>query len=356
MADWTANAGHSYEYWRVDPASWRDKEPLGLVTSCSITRDDSDVRGSADLEVGGDVSSEFYVREYLVVEQPPGSGITERFCLGTHLVQTPTLEYTAGRVKRKLTAYSPLLELQDTRPPIGYTSAAGTNVVSQARWICRTHGRLPVVAPSASGAITEPLVAADDDTWLTYMSALLAKAGLTYMLDPYGRISFAPEPGPLLSPVWTYTDDNSSILMPDVTEEYDWFGIPNVYEAVLSKNDTCVAGSYENDSPASPLSTASRGRRVVERDTSPDVPDTATAADLANYAAKKLRELSVVERTVEYSHGYNGVNWGDGVTLDYTRHGLRAQGRVVKQVIDCDTRCLVEETASYTESLWGVAS
>lgn len=351
--DFTANAGHTYQYWTVDPVSWRDRERLSLVRSCQITRDESELMGSAEIEMGEDVSSETYIREYIVIESPPGSGETERFCLGTHLVQTPTYRYNGKTVTRSMTCYTPLLELRDSMPPIGYTVPAGANISGMAEQLCKSNCRAPFLPRASGSVLDEPFVAADSDTWLSYISALLAKGKMKLSVDVYGRVCARPDRdvGALL-PSWRYTDDNSSILMPDVTEEYDWYGVPNVYEAVLSKSDAFIVGRAVNDSEASPLSTATRGRIVLVRDTSPDVADGATQEDLANYAKTKLMDASRVERTIEYEHGYNTVTVGDGVELDYTRHGLRARGMVSSQTINCDTGCIVSETARYSENLW----
>ena len=51
-----------------------------------------------------------------------------------------------------------------------------------------------------------------------------------------GRILFAPEQDvSSLQPIWTYNDDNSSILYSDISVDHDLYGIPNVVEVVYSK-------------------------------------------------------------------------------------------------------------------------
>lgn len=354
MADWTASAGHTYEFWRVNPTTWRDVEPVKNVLSCSITRDDSDLMGSVDMEIDSDIEQEIYIRAYLIVEQPPGSGITERFCLSTFLVQSPTRAMNGKRTTRSLTCYPPTIELQDTKPPIGFTVAKGMNIASIAAQLCRSHCRAPIIETSSSAVTSDPVIASDDDSWLTFIKAVLEKGDLEFAIDEWGRFSFPPKrEASALRALWTYTDDNSSVLLPEVTDERDWFGIPNVYEAVMSSNDSSVTGRAVNDSPSSPISTVNRGREVYERETSPDIgKENPTAEDLSNYARNKLKELSKVERSVDYSHGYNSVKVGDTVEVNYTRHGYTAKGVVTSQVINCDTACTVEETVKFTEDLW----
>ena len=61
-----------------------------------------------------------------------------------------------------------------------------------------------------------------DETWLDYISSLMAYSKYYYMLDEMGRVLFAPSQsiGSLQS-VWTYDDDNSSILYPDIYDDFD---------------------------------------------------------------------------------------------------------------------------------------
>ena len=39
MTDWTKSMTQTFEYYEVDPISWKDKKRLTEVTGSSITRD-----------------------------------------------------------------------------------------------------------------------------------------------------------------------------------------------------------------------------------------------------------------------------------------------------------------------------
>lgn len=56
-----------------------------------------------------------------------------------------------------------------------------------------------------------------------------------------------------LQPVWTYTDDNSSILYPDMSVEHDIYGIPNVVEVYYSGSHDNYFARVVNDDPNSPI-------------------------------------------------------------------------------------------------------
>jgi hypothetical protein len=194
-----------------------------------------------------------------------------------------------------------------------------------------------------------------NDTWLTFISDLIGNAKYSFGLDELGRILFAPKQDTAaLQPVWTYDDGNSSILYSDVTMDHDLYGIPNVVEVVYSYGAEIYQTRVVNDDPNSPISTVNRGREILHRVTNPQLSGVPTERQLDEYARQVLRELSSIEYTVSYSHGYCPVRLGDCVRLNYKRAGLNGiKARVVSQSITCDASCKVSEKAVFTTKLWG---
>ena len=124
--DWTKSMQQTYEYYKVDPDSWRDSEQLLNVTASSIVFDDStDTKASATIDIVGE-SEECYVRIYLVAIQ---NGGTFKEPLGTFLVQTPTKKFNGKYTSETLDAYSPLTELKEKYPPIGYALLKNTPII-----------------------------------------------------------------------------------------------------------------------------------------------------------------------------------------------------------------------------------
>ena len=69
MADWTSSMEQTYEYYEVDPATWKDKKRLTNIKSSSINRDSSvDTLGSASIEIV-DMVGACYIRIYFVTIQ-----------------------------------------------------------------------------------------------------------------------------------------------------------------------------------------------------------------------------------------------------------------------------------------------
>lgn len=352
MADWTSSMQQTFEYYIVDPGTWKDKQLLENVKSSDISRDsDAETLGSATIDVTESIG-ECYVRIYLITIQ---NGIREKHPLATVLVQSPSTSFD-GRISTvSMDAYTPLLELKESLPPLGYSILKGENIMDTAYLLVREHVRAPVVKASCEDTLTYDFVAETDETWISYLSDLISNAKYQFDLDELGRILFAPKQDTAaLQPVWTYSDDNSSILYADIDIDHDIYGIPNVVEVIYSNNNGYYYSRVVNDDENSPTSTVNRGREIVHRTTNPDLTGEATQEQIDEYAEKLLRELSTLEYTVTYTHGYNGVRLGDCVRLDYSRAGLtNVKAKVISQTIKCEPGCPVTEKAVYTNKLWG---
>ena len=221
--------------------------------------------------------------------------------------------------------------------------------------LTQEHLRAPVVYTESDTTLNYDFVSNSDDTWMTFISDLIANAKYTFDLDEMGRILYMPtQDVASLQPVWTYDDGNSSILYSDISMNHDLYGVPNVVEVVYSQNDDFYYERVVNDDPNSPTSTVSRGREIIHRVTDPDLVGIPTSSQVKEYAEQLLRNLSSVEYTVTYTHGYCPVRIGDCVLLDYKRSGLsNVKAKVISQSIKCEPGCPVTEKAVITSKLWG---
>lgn len=352
MVDWLSSMQQTFEYYIVDPATWKDAKKIENVKSCSISRDsDAGTLGSASINITESVG-ECYVRIYLITIQ---NGIKERHPLGTFLVQTPSTSFNGKIRDLSMDAYTPLLELKETKPPLGYSVMKGTNIMTIARQLTQENTRAPVVPASCDTNLFSNFVAETDDSWLTFLTDLLLNAKYSYDLDEMGRILFAPEQDTAsLQPVWTYNDDNSSILYPNLNMDHDLYGIPNVVEVIYSHGNGYYYSRVVNDDPNSPTSTVNRGREIIHRVSDPDLIGDPTENQIDEYANRLLRELSSLEYTITYTHGYCPVRVGDCVRFNYSRADLKnIKAKVISQTIKCEPGCPVTEKAVFTNRLWG---
>lgn len=352
MPDWTKPMQQTFEYFVVDPGTWKDQSKLDKILSSTITRDEEEsTLGSATIDCT-DMIGECYVRIYLVTIQ---NGIKERHPLATVLVQSPKTGFD-GRVQSvSLDAYTPLIELKEKYPDIGYSILKGQNIMNIASRLTREKIRAPVVMGSDDAELYYDFIANLNDSWLSYLTDLIANAKFKFDLDEMGRVGYAPiQDVASLQPVWEYTDDNSSILYPQIDMERDMYGLPNVVEVIYSTNSSYLYSKAVNDDENSPISTVNRGREIVYRVTDPDIVGNPTQKQIDEYAKQLLRNNSCLEYTVTYTHGYCPVRIGDCVLLNYRRAGIEnIKAKVTNQTIKCEPGCPVSETAIFTTKLWG---
>lgn len=351
MVDWLSSMQQTFEYYVVDPGTWKDATLIKNAKSSTITRDlDAETLGSANIDIN-DLVGECYIRIYLITIQ---NGVRDKHPLGTFLIQTPSSSFDGKTRSVSMDAYTPLLELKDGCPPIGYSVAKGENIMDSAYRLIQENARAPVIKAESSDTVFYDFVAEIDDTWLSFLSDFIANAKYSFSLDEIGRILFSPKQDTAsLQPVWTYDDNNSSILYPDFSMDQDLYGIPNVVEVIYSNGSSYYYARVVNDDVNSPTSTVNRGREIVQRINDPDLIGNPTENQIQEYAEQVLRELSSLEYTVTYTHGYCPVRIGDCVRLNYTRAGItNVKAKVVSQTIKCEPGCPVTEKAVFTTKLW----
>ncbi len=351
MPDWTKTMQQTFEYYIVDPGTWRDSRKINTVLSSTITRDSTlETLGSANITISESIG-ECYIRIYLITIQ---NGIREKHSLGTFLVQSPSYSFD-GKIKNvTLDAYTPLLELKENPTPLGYSVLKDENILDTAYQIVREQVRAPVVKPQKDDTLNTNFIANLDDTWITFVRDLIANADHSLDLDEMGRIFFSPKQDTMsLQPIWTYDDSNSSILYPELTVDRDLYGIPNVVEIIYSNGTDYYYGRAVNDDPSSPISTVNRGRQITHRESNPSLLGSPNQDRIQEYAETLLKELSSLEYTVTYTHGYCPVRIGDCVRLNYSRAGINGiKAKVISQNINCESGCPVTEKAVFTTELW----
>lgn len=351
MPDWTRSMQQTYKFCQVDPGTWGDIGDITTVRSGTIIRDEEhETLGYANFELTEDIE-EMYIRTYLVTIQ---DRIREEIPLGVHLCQTPGYSYDGLVYSRNVDAYTPLIELKEKLPPLGYCVPRWRDTLDAISNITEENMRAPVVSLSGDSRLPFNYAANLDDTWLSYTRDLLKTIGYRFDFDERGRLIFLPIPDiASLLPVWTFNDDNSSILYPSVSVEKDLYNMPNVVEVIYSTGSSYMTARVKNTVKDSPVSIVNRGREIVHRDTSPQIEGTVTQSKLNRYAQELLSELSSLSYTVTYKHGYCPVRLGDCVRLNYESAGIQnVKAKVTRQSISCEPGCPVEETAVYITNLW----
>lgn len=352
MVDWSKSMQQTFEYYVVDPGTWKDVSKVNDVKSCTISWNaDSDTLGSATIDIDGSLE-ECYVRVYLVTIQ---NGVKERHPLGTFMVQTPSTSFDGKVQSVTMDAYTPLIELKEKCPPYGYSILKNTNIMDVAYRLTAENLRAPVVKTITTDTLYTDFVSEPDDTWITFLKDLLANAKYSFGLDELGRVLFTPnQDTAALQPLMTFDDSNSSILYPDISMDHDLYGLPNVVEVIYSNGTEHYQSRVVNNDENSPISTINRGREIIYRDTNPRISGQPTKEQIDAYAKRLLKALSSIEYTITFKHGYCGVRLGDCIRLNYARAGINnVKAKIISQSIKCEPGCSVKEKAVFTTRLWG---
>lgn len=357
MIDFSAGMQRTYEFFLVDAATWCDARRLGCIDSASTTYDSSTDTGCCATFDSLESFGEAYIRVYAVHRQ----GAEERRDpLGTFLCQTDGGDHNGRRDEIDLIAYSPLLELSDYGPDIGFFVPAGEDAVAWARRLAASHARAPVTfGGGVSYSLAEPYVAQPGESWLDFTNGLLSKASMRLFVDFNGHITaIVDRDAEAMAPVAFISDSGplaATKVQSSVSHEHDLYGVPNTYVAVLSRGDKKITAIATNDDPSSPTSTVSRGRPVYCYDLSPDIEDPdgeGALARLQSYADRRLKEKSVVTHKVRYKRPWQpNIRVGDCVRLDLDRSGIHTRAIVTKQEMSCTPGGQVDEEAIYKEAM-----
>lgn len=353
MMNYNASMIQTFEYYKVDPTTWHDTEQIYDISSCSIDHDsECDSIDSASFEMTNNVG-ECYIRPYLILKQ---NNEVERIPLGAYLVQTPDTNFDGVRSSVSIDAYSPLMELKEKYPDIGYAITKNTEILSLIPNLVRSNLRAPVKKIEKDEQLLyEDYVSELDDTWMEFIKKLLSnKTKYHICLDDNGAVYFDKNKSINKNgAVWNYAYKDDSILYPEISIREDIYGLPNKIEVIYNDDSNYLYSTVTNDDENSPLSTVNRGRVISYRQTNPSLIGVPTQTELDEYARKLLKNLSTITVEINYKHGYCPVRIGDIVCLDYPQAGLdHVKAKVTKQVLRCDVGCQVEETAVYTKKLW----
>lgn len=214
--------------------------------------------------------------------------------LGVYIPETPQ-KTSGGRLPRvKIECYDVTIALKEDSLTERLFFAAGTKYIDAVTTVLISTGiNMAQITPS------DKLLTTDREfeigtTKLSICNTLLAEINYNPVRsDALGAIVIAPYKRPTMSEVKRiYRADEMSIIAPEVTQEIDLYGVPNVFIAKVSNPDmdADLVSIYVNDNPASQLSTVRRGRRIVSEVYQPDA--IASQEDLNDYIGRIAFEAS----------------------------------------------------------------
>lgn len=318
--DWSKGLSASYKAYIVDPITWKDTEPIEIISG-SISKSEDSLRESADINVYNYNSDrEQWIRIYLDARQQSDSYYGPLF---TGLISSPGRDIDGSIQSNTLRCYSVLKPANDVLLPKGYYISYGTDPSSILQSLLSVINGIPIIIEESSGYLLETIIAENGESCLSMADKILYSMGWRMYIRGDGAVIIS---APSTSPVSYFDAIDVDSLETRLNIENNWFDCPNVFRAVQG-NFSAVA---RDEDPDSLLSIQNRGREIwfEESNCNP------FNESLAQYAKRRLKEEQQVYMTVSYSRRFDPeVNVSDIISLRYPAQGLDGDFYVSSQSI-----------------------
>lgn len=290
---------------------------LENVTSCRITQNwFADIKRKAQFGLRESDQEIDYltarIKPYAQLHLPPyQSNDYVEWPLGVFLLSSPTRESDdTGKVVRDVDGYDQLQVYLDDKVDERYTVPASAGYMES---VVTLLGGVDRVVTYTSSTLTADMEWEPGTPKLTIINNLLNALNYNSLsFDEDGRAVVSPYVSPSTrTEEFTYTDDDTSLILPKMSQDLDLFSVPNKWVLVVSNPDQdAVIGTYTNSNPASPTSTVRRGRTIVDYRTEQDAADQAA---LDAKAARLAFEASQIFESVRFDTGFNPLHSGNDV-------------------------------------------
>lgn len=340
MADWYGNRhNEKYTYKRVSWTDWTEHEEYPFITKGSLelsTSSDLKITGSFDFEGTELPNTSDLLRVYYDFDDDDGEHVTE--VLATLFVQYASLKHidTLQGIKSQgsLEGSSVLKILQDKIYGAPYTVTRNTNAIYKAQQLITQCG-LHVDYTPAITAIGADHTFESNATYLDMVNWLCEAAGYTpAFADEYGTVQLRPYNEVLRQDVnLTFTNDDNSIMYPEIDEENDWQTSPNVVKLFYNTDQACIVAEARNIS-GSRVSLEERGNREqTYYEDIGELPERGSRlSNLIDMAEDILRRESCDVEYVTFQHAYVPVLPYQAITVNYS--DLTWTGTVENTTID----------------------
>lgn len=335
--NWGRSYSSTWRVFKVNKDTWADGEALAGVDSVSVTRTaDGSLLESGSIELTGDIEPGYY-RVVMTADQ---GGYLARVEVATLLFISNGGGFDYGTHTHKADGYSVLYPASVTTVITGGYAPAEINGAEYAGNLLAGAINAPVKV-DGNFTLNEPIVHAVGSSVLEAAWAVLDAGGFVIQLDGHGTVHIRPRP---TEPDLVIDNQSAGLMLNGTSFKADESGIPNRYIVIQDAALTLA----ENSDPVSTVSTLTRGYTVDVTDTSPTPIDGET---MAEYAGRRLHELSVLKEEQTYTREYApGVDLYSIVraTLD----AFEGDYRVTSQTVNCGNGITVAETVEKETSLW----
>ena len=324
MAEYTSNrSAERFTYRRVSWATWDEKSTYLNITGGNISYGAyTTLKVSAEFSYTGTApDTTDLLRVYYSFTDASGQRSDEH-ALGTFLVGYDTVQnLPAGNALMQsgsVQGFSTLKVLQDRLCGLPLTIPAGTDPIAYAVSIINGCGLRANVQQDTAYSLSSPHTFEPDDNYLTVVNWCLTNCPTQYQaatVDGYGTVQVQPyqDPG-ARTPVWTFRDDEHSIMLPAISEENEWQTSTNVVRLYYESDTTAMWASASNDNGSRTSLNRRGGRETTYYE---QVDEVADLADLQALAVSRLRDRSAEIERVSLVHAFVPIGSGDAIRIEY---------------------------------------
>lgn len=317
--NWNLGYTANYSLCRVDPDTWKDVERF-KITGGSVSKTDTGLMESADVDLTTAISNDTWVRIYLDATQGQDGAHEALF---TGLLSCPAVMWEGERDSYTAECYSVLKPAADLLLCRGWFAQKGRNGAELAAELLA--GRAPVSYADNAPLLSSNIVAEDGESNLTMAQKLLEAIGWRIRITGLGEIQIVPNAEEAERTIGINEYD---IVEKSLIVAKDMFSIPNVFRASANGESATVTDDDEN----SVLSTVNRGREIWAEES-----DCALSGSesVTMYAKRRLKELQQTAETVSYTRRYLPDTYpGDILTVRYPLQNINDDYKIKNQTIE----------------------
>ena len=332
--DWIKGFSATYYMTIVDRQTWRDIERIE-ITGGSVSKSDSDLIESADIDCRNYDKGEQWVRLYLDARQKGSDA--NHVPLFTGLATSPSTDINGVIRSNSLECYSVLKPVDDVPLPRGWFAAKRSNGALIIRNELLADTPAPVQIDGEPPTLSQTIISEDNETKLSMATKILTAMNWRFRIDGDGTIHIVSKASTITASFDALEND---AVEPQISVNYDWYSCPNVFMAVIDG----VSYTARDDDADSPLSTVNRGREVWVVENSPNLNSGETATQ---YVQRRLKESQTAIMSVSYNRRYDpDITVGDYIRLNYPEQQVTGMFQITSSSFNLNYGATVSEDAN----------
>lgn len=248
------------------------------------------------------------------------------FPLGVFLLASPVKTDQDHTVIREVEAYDGLIVLKEDKFSERYTVTAGTNYVDAVITILQSAGINRWNIEQTDKTLDKDMEFDPGREKLFAINELLRQInydGIRADVNGYYTSSYYRSPS-RRSSEYTYVDDEESVMIPGMEEEFDLTEAPNQFVVIRTNEEQEPLRSvYTNDNPDSPISTINRGRTITDYR---EIDNIADQSALDGYVERIATNASQIYGKINFNTGimpHHDVD--DVININYSKLGINAK-------------------------------